>query len=748
MASRRLVPASVREALLGIPSDIASLERNYLLADDDLDLIGTRRRPENRLGLALHIALLRHPGQGWLDDTDPPTPLVAWLAEQIKVPFPALARYGSRGATRSNHRRLAIRHLGLRAFVPAHDMRTAMDVAARAAFDTDDGRIILARVSGAIQAQRFVLPSADTLERIGLAGRARARRLSAQAVNDALDDERKQALNALLAYDPSLGRSRLTWLRTSPQSTSAPSMLALLERLTYVRAIALPRHLGDNIHPARRAQFAREGAVAPVNLLSDFGSRRRIASLAALMLELETTLTDAAIALFERLTGRLFTRSRNSQDRSWSASKTQAGRLIRLFGGAIDAMVRAREDDRDPFDVLDEEIGWDRLVASREEIAALGDLATQDPLSLATQRYAQLRRFAPAFLDAFEFDAPAAGHDLQAAVTLLRELNRTGKRTLPDIVPMPFPSQHWRAVILHNATPQRRIYETAVVATLRDRLRAGDIWVAGSQDYRRFDAYLVPLDDAQRVLGDSALDTDGPAWLTGRRERLHDRLREVRANPQERNLYGEPTLRSSCLVPPEGTRRRERFPGPQDPSTPFAALPRARRTPCSQGITRSTWRTHGLPPQLVNRSRRHAAHRGGFRRPSHVRATPPCRRPAPTGCGCASPRSDLVVTTYAMLTRPALRRGGRSAEDHRTPPAPPREAASDRRPAVRVPAYGPPGGGAAPPGRILGPRVRRPAPRIRVDGVPLGSGRRAARPPSRSGGRLAGVVTGNRETPD
>ena len=63
MASRRLVPPSVREALLGIPSDIASLERNYLLAADDLDLIGTRRRPENRLGLALHIALLRHPAR-------------------------------------------------------------------------------------------------------------------------------------------------------------------------------------------------------------------------------------------------------------------------------------------------------------------------------------------------------------------------------------------------------------------------------------------------------------------------------------------------------------------------------------------------------------------------------------------------------------------------------------------------------------------------------------------------------------
>ena len=74
MASRRLVSASARETLFGIPSDTASLERNYVLADDDLDLIGTRRRPENRLGLALHIALLRHPGQGWQDAPNRPLP--------------------------------------------------------------------------------------------------------------------------------------------------------------------------------------------------------------------------------------------------------------------------------------------------------------------------------------------------------------------------------------------------------------------------------------------------------------------------------------------------------------------------------------------------------------------------------------------------------------------------------------------------------------------------------------------------
>ena len=46
-----------------------------------------------------------------------------------------------------------------------------------------------------------------------------------------------------------------------------------------------------------------------------------------------------------------------------------------------------------------------------------------------------------------------------------------------------------------------------------------------------------------------------------------------------------------------------------------------------------------------------------------------------------------LADIFGIDLRPGgQRRGGRSAGDHRTPPAPPREAASDRRPAVRVPA--------------------------------------------------------------
>ena len=137
------------------------------------------------------------------------------------------------------------------------------------------------------------------------------------------------------------------------------------------------------------------------------------------------------------------------------------------------------------------------------------------------------------------------------------------------------------------------------------------------------------------------------------------------------------------------------------------------------------------------RGRRALRRRQPARRPSRA-ALPPAgrrrRRPGRRRHGVAGrrgggrrPRRRSLADIFGIDLDPADSGAAAARQpDHRTPPAPPREAASDRRPAVRVPAYGPPGGGATPPGRILGPRVRRPAPRIRVDGVPLGSGPRAS----------------------
>ena len=74
---------------------------------------------------------------------------------------------------------------------------------------------------------------------------------------------------------------------------------------------------------------------------------------------------------------------------------------------------------------------------------------------------------------------------------MLQDLNRSGRRDVPADAPLPF-SRGWKALVGEGENIDRRLYETATFATLRDRLRSGDIWVDGSHSYRRFDAYLLP----------------------------------------------------------------------------------------------------------------------------------------------------------------------------------------------------------------------------------------------------------------
>ena len=70
---------------------------------------------------------------------------------------------------------------------------------------------------------------------------------------------------------------------------------------------------------------------------------------------------------------------------------------------------------------------------------------------------------------------------------------------------------------LCSGEADRRLYETAVLATLRDRLRGSDIWVAGSRDYRAFEDYLLPAEAVQNVgIGG---ETDPDRYVAGARHR-------------------------------------------------------------------------------------------------------------------------------------------------------------------------------------------------------------------------------------
>jgi|ERR1700677_2119816 hypothetical protein len=62
MGRRDLLSAEDRRRLFGVPIDRDALARLYTFEPRDLGLIEARREERNRLGFAVQLALIRHPG--------------------------------------------------------------------------------------------------------------------------------------------------------------------------------------------------------------------------------------------------------------------------------------------------------------------------------------------------------------------------------------------------------------------------------------------------------------------------------------------------------------------------------------------------------------------------------------------------------------------------------------------------------------------------------------------------------------
>ncbi len=366
MARRQLLTDEERQALLGIPPDADSLARLFTLSRVDRNLVAERRGDANRLGCAVQLALLRYPGTALAYLDQPPNALVSWMAGQLEIPAAAFAEYARRPQTMTDHARQLAATLRLRPPTMA-DLPPMIEAAADAARSTDHGLPIVAAVVAALRAARIILPGAVVIERIAIAGRARARKRAADALVAGLSSEHLTKLDGLHVVDPSVGVTPSAWLKSMPIAPNADHIRELLDRLKLVRGIGVPAESGGHVHEGRLQQFVREGHASDAHQLGRYSEHRRRAILVATVLDLEARLTDAVLDMADKLIGGLFAKARNAARRRYAASASDVGRLMRLFHGTIEALAAAQIGDADAFEAVDD-VGWPKLLRVREEV--------------------------------------------------------------------------------------------------------------------------------------------------------------------------------------------------------------------------------------------------------------------------------------------------------------------------------------------------------------------------------------------
>jgi len=125
---------------------------------------------------------------------------------------------------------------------------------------------------------------------------------------------------------------------------------------------------------------------------------------------------------------------------------------------------------------------------------------------------------------------PAAA-SLLRAIDMLCDINDAERPSLPKSAPTGFIRERWARHVLPGGAIDRRYYELCVLSELRDRLRAGDVWVMGSRRYRSFEERLISRETLRELQQSGTLlvtvDVDFERFIAGRRALLDERLAAV-----------------------------------------------------------------------------------------------------------------------------------------------------------------------------------------------------------------------------
>ena len=535
MPTRELLAPAQRAQFTDLPAELddRTLGRHYTLSEDDLGVIRRRRRASTQLGFAVQLGYARFPGRALGVGEDAHPQVVATLASQLGIDPGAFAAYRQgRDTTRREHLIELQRVFGYRSF-SAQLYRELAGWLLPIALSTDVGPVLVGAVVDELRARQILAPALSTIERLAWETRRRAQRLIFVRLTAALTDAQRSQLDALLVV-PAGGRiTPLAALRQSPSRPTPATFLALTGQLETIRALGLNPDVARQVHQTRLVRLAREGARYSPQFLQRFAPERRYATLVAFLLETGASLTDQALELHDRLIGQYHSQTQQTHADQFQQSGRAINEKVRLYASVGTAVITARQEAGDPYRAIEAVLSWEAFVRSVAEAEQLARPVAFDPLALLDTAFPRLRRYAPTLLDSFQFQGTSACQPLLDGLALLKELNASERlKKIPVDAPTAFVTPRWEPHVFSDTGGiDRPFYELCALSALRDRLRAGDVWVAGSRQYRPFDDYLLP-ERAWRELRATgpvpvAIETTCGAYLDQRRQQVDQEMTKV-----------------------------------------------------------------------------------------------------------------------------------------------------------------------------------------------------------------------------
>ncbi len=274
----------------------------------------------------------------------------------------------------------------------------------------------------------------------------------------------------------------LAWLRQSATSNSPKTIMAGLKKLEKLRKWQVGSGNLSAINSYRRKQLARIGFRSTAQAISRMNKSRRYPILLAFLAQLYEEVLDELVEIFDRLLAAIASRA----DRKLIEIKQEiallAGDKIILLQELVKILIDPTVPDENVRTAIYEHLPENKLRVTFDECERINEPLDENLFKLLGKGYSYLRQFIPTFLNSLPLEGNAETAGLREAIGILRDLNDSGKRRIPDDAPLDFiDADWWKQVFVEDDRINRKFYELCVLFGLRTKLRSGDVWVEGSR---------------------------------------------------------------------------------------------------------------------------------------------------------------------------------------------------------------------------------------------------------------------------
>jgi len=518
-----------------IPKNISDWEiaRYYTLTENDIEVINRHRRDYNRLGFAVQLCVLRNPGWSLGNTQEIPESVLSYISEQLEINPKGFDLYFKRENTRMEHFQEIREFYGYKTY-SEKEYNYIIDYLMPLAMANDNVVLLMKAVIDELRNKMIILPGITTIERVVNEAIIKSDNLVIDIINNSLTESQKKSLDFIIESPNDTTKTTLAWLKEDPGQSSPNAFLEVIKRLDRIRDLKLDLNI-ERVHPNRIRQLSRLGSKYEPHSFRRFEDNKRYAMLALYLYELSQTLVDLAIDINDRQINIFLSKGRKEQETIQKQNGKFLNEKVIQFVDIGVALIKAKNEGLDPFKVIEAVMPWDKIIKSVEEAKTLARPINYDYIDLLDKRYSQLRKYTPALLKHLQFSSTNKSlESLIDALDVINKVNETGKRKLPDDVPLDFISNRWNKYVFESdGNINRHYYEIAAYTELKNRIRSGDVAVKGSRNYKDFDEYLLSKNDwadKKVLIPKLAISLNFQDYIAERMDSLDKRLQWVSKN--------------------------------------------------------------------------------------------------------------------------------------------------------------------------------------------------------------------------